>query len=49
MGELGLTGVDTPEEYGGSNLDKITACEGVSWGGSLLLDAPLVFKQASEA
>jgi len=37
MGELGLIGVDTPEEYGGSNLDKITAClitEGVSWGGS---------------
>ena len=37
MGELGLIGVDTPEEYGGTNLDKITAClitEGVSWGGS---------------
>ena len=37
MGELGLIGIDTPEEYGGTNLDKITAClitEGVSWGGS---------------
>ena len=37
MGKLGLIGVDTPEEYGGTNLDKITAClitEGVSWGGS---------------
>jgi len=37
MGELGLIGVDTPEEYGGSDLDKITAClitEGVGWGGS---------------
>ena len=37
MGELGLIGVDTPEEYGGSNLDKVTAClitEGVGWGGS---------------
>ena len=37
MGELGLIGVDTPEKYGGSNLDKITAClitEGVGWGGS---------------
>ena len=37
MGELGLIGVDTPEEYGGTNLDKIAACiitEGVSWGGS---------------
>ena len=37
MGELGLLGVDSPEEYGGSDLDKITAClitEGVGWGGS---------------
>ena len=37
MGELGLIGVDTPEEYGGSGLDKITACiiaEGVQRGGS---------------
>ena len=37
MGELGLIGVDTPEEYGGTNLDNVTAClitEGVSWGGS---------------
>ena len=37
MGELGLIGVDTPEEYGGSGLDKITSCivtEGVSQGGS---------------
>jgi len=37
MGELGLLGVDTPEEYGGSGLDKITACiiaEGVQRGGS---------------
>ena len=37
MGQLGLIGVDTPEEYGGSDLDKVTAClitEGVGWGGS---------------
>ena len=37
MGELGLIGIDTPEEFGGTNLDKITAClitEGVGWGGS---------------
>ncbi|SVE52542.1 uncharacterized protein METZ01_LOCUS505396, partial [marine metagenome] len=37
MGELGLIGVDTPEEYGGSDLDKITACiisEGMARGGS---------------
>ena len=37
MGELGLIGVDAPEEYGGSGLDKITSCiisEGVSRGGS---------------
>ena len=37
MGGLGLIGVDTPEEYGGIELDKITSCivaEGVSWGGS---------------
>ena len=37
MGELGLIGVDTPEEYGGSGLDKITSCiltEGVAQGGS---------------
>ena len=37
MGGLGLLGVDSPEEYGGSDLDKITAClitEGVGWGGS---------------
>ena len=37
MGELGLLGVDTPEEYGGSGLDKVTACiiaEGVQRGGS---------------
>jgi len=37
MGELGLIGVDTPEQYGGSSLDKITACivtEGIGWGGS---------------
>jgi len=37
MGELGLIGVDTPEEYGGNELDKITSCiisEGVSRGGS---------------
>ncbi|MDP6180901.1 MAG: acyl-CoA dehydrogenase family protein, partial [Desulfatiglandales bacterium] len=37
MGELGLIGVDAPEEYGGTELDKITSCivtEGVSRGGS---------------
>ena len=37
MGELGLIGADTPEEYGGAGLDKITACiiaEGVQRGGS---------------
>ena len=37
MGELGLIGVDTPEEYGVSDLDKVTAClitEGGGWGGS---------------
>ena len=37
MGALGLIGVDTPEKYGGTELDKITACivtEGVGFGGS---------------
>lgn len=37
MGELGLIGADTPEEFGGTNLDKITACliaEGIGWSGS---------------
>ncbi len=37
LGELGLIGVDTPEKYGGINLDKITSClvtEGIGWGGS---------------
>ena len=37
MGDLGLLGVDAPEEYGGLNLDKITACiiaEGFQRGGS---------------
>ena len=37
MGSLGLIGIDTPEEYGGTELDKITACivtESVGWGGS---------------
>ena len=37
MGELGLIGIATPEEFGGTDLDKITAClitEGVGWGGS---------------
>ncbi len=37
MGSLGLIGVDAPEKYGGSELDKISACiiaEGVSRGGS---------------
>ena len=37
MGELGLIGVDTPEEFGGTDLDKITAClitEGIGWSGS---------------
>ena len=26
MGELGFLGVDVPEEYGGLELDKTTAC-----------------------
>ena len=37
IGSLGLIGVDTPEQYGGSNLDKVAACivtEGIGWGGS---------------
>ena len=37
MGELGLIGIDTPEEFGGTDLDRITGClitEGVGWGGS---------------
>ena len=37
MGELGLIGIDTPEEFGGTGLDKICSCivtEGVSRGGS---------------
>ena len=37
MGSLGLIGIDTPEKYGGTELDKITSCivaEGVGWGGS---------------
>ncbi|HIA94708.1 MAG TPA: acyl-CoA dehydrogenase family protein, partial [Candidatus Marinimicrobia bacterium] len=37
MGELGLIGVDAPEEYGGTDLDKITSCivtEGMARGGS---------------
>jgi len=37
MGELGLMGVDTPEEFGGTDLDKITSCivtEGMARGGS---------------
>jgi len=37
MGELGLIGIDTPEQYGGTELDKITAClvtEGVGRSGS---------------
>ena len=37
MGELGLIGIDSPEEYGGTELDKIASCivaEGVSRGGS---------------
>ena len=37
MGNLGLIGVDAPEEYGGTELDKITACivtEGIGFGGS---------------
>ena len=37
MGELGLIGIDTPEKFGGTELDKITSCivtEGVSRGGS---------------
>ena len=37
MGSLGLIGIDTPEEYGGTELDKVTSCivaEGVGWGGS---------------
>lgn len=37
MGELGLIGTDIPEEYGGTDLDKITAAiiiEGIAFGGS---------------
>ena len=37
LGDLGLIGVDTPEEYGGTELDKITSCivtESLSRGGS---------------
>ena len=37
MGSLGLIGIDTPEKYGGTELDKVTSCivaEGVGWGGS---------------
>ena len=37
MGNLGLIGIDAPEEYGGTELDKITSCivsEGVGFGGS---------------
>ena len=37
MGALGLIGIDTPEEFGGTELDKIASCivtEGVSRGGS---------------
>ena len=37
MGDLGLIGIDTPEQYGGTELDKITAClvtEGVGRSGS---------------
>ncbi len=37
MGELGLLGTDTPEEYGGTDMDKITAAiivEGIATGGS---------------
>ena len=37
LGALGLIGVDTPEEFGGTDLDKVTAClitEGIGWGGS---------------
>ena len=48
MGELGLIGIDTPEEFGGTDLDKITAClitEGVGWGGLHLLDASLESRQ----
>ena len=47
MGDLGLLGVDAPEEYGGLNLDKVTACiiaEGVQRGGSASFDALLEFK-----
>ena len=37
MGNLGLIGVDAPEKYGGTELDKITACivtEGIGFSGS---------------
>tara|TARA_A100001037_G_scaffold302330_1_gene333691 strand:- start:773 stop:2563 length:1791 start_codon:yes stop_codon:yes gene_type:complete len=37
MGDLGLIGIDIPEEYGGADLDKITSCivtEGMARGGS---------------
>jgi len=51
MGELGLIGVDTPEEYGGTELDKITSCivmEGMARGGSHHFLAPFLFRQELE-
>ena len=48
MGELGLIGIDSPEEYGGTELDKIASCivtEGVSRGGLLPSQLHLEFKQ----
>ena len=41
MGDLGLLGVDAPEEYGGLNLDKITVFKEVALHH---LDALLEFK-----
>ena len=51
MGNLGLIGVDAPEKYGGTELDKITACivtEGIGFAGPLLLDVLSEFKLGLE-
>ena len=37
LAQLGLIGIDSPETYGGTDLDKISSClvtEGIGWGGS---------------
>ena len=51
MGNLGLIGVDAPEKYGGTELDKITACivtEGIGFGGSASFGCTLEFKLGLE-